>query len=96
MVPKSPKSIQEILMQIDTDSIRNRFSIESESFIHSVPSSSVNAGTTVAMYTQTFIDMLMNTQNVLTAFVDGTFGYCSGIFTQLFIVHINVKKYVGF
>jgi hypothetical protein len=93
-IPKSPKSIDEILSQMNSDSIRNRFSIDSEYLVHEVPSS-LNSGITIAMYTKSMIDNVKENQTRLTAFLDGTFGFCSGLFSQLFIVHLNVKKYVS-
>lgn len=95
-LPKNPKTLTQVIEQIDSIVLNERFSLEGENFIHKIPSSSSNSGVTVALFCHSMLRKIIDSQSRITGFIDGTFGISSALFSQLYVVHLNVKKYVSF
>lgn len=91
----NPHNPSEIIEQIPPlGNICNSSAINNEQFVHSIPSSCVQAGSSIVCYLESSIAEMGEMSNM--AFIDGTHKYFPSYFSQLLIIHLGIKKHVRF
>lgn len=91
-IPTRPESVEAITQQMRDPEIAARFSINTEQFLHSIPSSSNDSGQSIALFTRSSLERIRERHD---ACADGTFKIYPGFFRQLFIVQFFVEKFVN-
>lgn len=67
--------------------------LNDEQFVHAIPSSCPEAGTSVILFTGSKFDQI--DKKNCTVFADGTFKYFPSFFMQLYVLHFLVEKHVS-
>ena len=89
-----PHSALEVVNQLPPrQAISSSILLNSEQFVHAIPSSCTEAGISVMLFTESAFDTI--DKKNCTVFADGTFQYFPSFFMQLFILHFLVDKHVS-